>query len=102
PFLVGVGVCGLIVIVLTGTLLRRSLRAPVSSGLDALIGQQGTVVRHYENVWYARVQGEVWRVESDKPLTMGQPVVVRQAHGLVLIVEPHDISALAAAARQGQ
>ncbi len=79
-----VGAAGLLVV---GRLAYVARRRPVVSGREYLIGAIG-VVLDLEGDSYASVQGETWKVHSDRVLRAGERVRVTGIEGLVLQVEP--------------
>src|SRR5438477_96501 len=76
------------ILLLVGTLLIRAHRRPIVSGREALIGSAGEVLQAHEQEYWARVQGETWRVHSSASLHSGQRVRVTGIEGLVLEVVP--------------
>jgi membrane-bound serine protease (ClpP class) len=61
---------------------------PIVSGQKTLIGASGEVVDDAADAGWASVQGELWRVRSQQPLTKGQRVRVSAVDGSTLVVEP--------------
>lgn len=54
------------------------------------IGARGEAIEPLNPVGYVRVNGELWRAEArgpGRPIAAGTAVVVRDGHGLTLIVE---------------
>jgi membrane protein implicated in regulation of membrane protease activity len=54
------------------------------------IGARGEAIEPLNPVGYVRVNGELWRGEAcdpDRPIAAGSRVIVRDGHGLTLIVE---------------
>ncbi len=63
-------------------------RRPVT-GVEALPGTVGTVVRAFSPDGEVRVEGELWRARSESPLAIGEQVVVERVEpGLTLLVKP--------------
>lgn len=82
--------------------MREAFR-PSGSGRERLIGARGHAVDGLAPSGYVRLNGELWRAEvgeRGKAIPAGNPVVVRDARGLTLIVEeedrgtPHERSAI--------
>ena len=72
-----------------GKLALRSLRRPVVSGREGLIGAHGTVTQAgADGHWWISVHGETWRARSPAPLSPGARVQVEHIDGLVLEVSP--------------
>lgn len=71
----------------------RSRRRRVVSGREALIGQQGKVMKDATGRYWIKLGGELWQYHCDTPLTIGQRVVVIGMKGLVLDVAMCDDTA---------
>lgn len=69
-------------------LAYRSMRKKVVSGREALIGSEGVVLEYSKTYSAVRIQGEIWKAQSEKPLHPGQRIRVTQISGLLLTVEP--------------
>ncbi len=69
-------------------LTRKSLRQPIVTGREALIGSTGEVMEYYTDYMLVRVQGEIWNASSDEPLQVGQKVRITKIGNLKLTVEP--------------
>jgi membrane-bound serine protease (ClpP class) len=69
-------------------LLLRSRKHPVVTGKEALLGAEGEALGWEQDEGRVRVQGEVWRARSTRPLAPGSRVKVVNREGLVLYVEP--------------
>lgn len=73
-----------VVVPLVWIILRR--RKPAVSGSEALLGQV-VEVRQWENTkGRVFVKGELWKAESESPLSVGEKAVVAKVDGLTLIV----------------
>lgn len=59
----------------------RRRRSPV--GAEALVGRTAVVATATQ----VRVAGELWEARSDRPLRVGEKVVVREVDELTLVVE---------------
>jgi membrane-bound serine protease (ClpP class) len=77
---------GLFVLVIA--LLLRSRKRPVVTGKEALIGAEGQALAWQRDEGRVRVQGEIWRARSSRPLDPGTRIKVVNREGLVLHVEP--------------
>lgn len=89
PFLaVGAAVAlGVISIFLMG-LAVKALRRRTVTGLEGLIGLQGTVIVPLEPSGKVLIRGEYWKAEASRPLPKGTRVRCVGVDGLVLRVEP--------------
>jgi membrane-bound serine protease (ClpP class) len=68
--------------------LWRARRSRVVSGSEALVGARATAAEDFAGDGHVWLHGERWRAHCATPLRAGQPVRVRERHGLLLIVEP--------------
>jgi membrane-bound serine protease (ClpP class) len=68
--------------------LWRARRGRVVSGSEALMQATGTAAEDFTGDGHVWLHGERWAAHCAVPLRAGQPVRVRQRHGLLLIVEP--------------
>lgn len=66
-------------------LALRSRRKKVVSGAEGMVGKAGVIVKMDGQCW-VRVEGELWKCESDQSLYDGQIVEVKEVKGLVLRV----------------
>ena len=69
-------------------MLLRSRKRPVVTGKEALLGAEGEALGWEQDEGRVRVQGEVWRARSTRPLAPGSRIKVVNREGLVLLVEP--------------
>ena len=86
--LVAVAVGAALDIVETGLFLWWSKRRRVSVGTETLVGKRGTVVSDLWPEGQVKVGGELWRARCEGGCESGTDVVVREVHGLMLVVEP--------------
>jgi membrane-bound serine protease (ClpP class) len=59
-------------------------------GGEAIIGERGEIVTFENGRGYAKVRGEMWRVESEDELKPGDTVVVVDRDGLTLYVRKYE------------
>jgi membrane-bound serine protease (ClpP class) len=88
PVIAGIATVGGLVIVAMGWLASRSLRRPVVTGVQAMIGKRAEVVEAFSGKGRIRYGGELWNARSAAPLQAGQTVRITQVEGLTLWVEP--------------
>ena len=70
-------------------LMYRVVRHTLEPPRTRLVGARGRAVERLAPVGYVRVDGELWRAEtSGAEIEAGAPIVVREASGLTLRVEP--------------
>lgn len=87
PFLIGTALFSLAILLVLGHLALRAHRRRVVSGPEYMIGQEATVTTVGNNVAYAEVQGELWKVRGRVPLHPGQRVRITSIDGLTLEVD---------------
>jgi membrane-bound serine protease (ClpP class) len=89
-FIVGMALASAAILIAIGGLAARSLRRPVVSGSEEMLGAIGTVEHAIDDGdWWIAIHGEHWRARSAQALVAGQPVRVTGMNGLTLEVAPH-------------
>ncbi len=87
---VAMGCVSALFMVGVGGMAMRARRRPVVSGREDLIGAVGEIVEiggdGLEELHWASVRGELWRVKSAAPLARGERVRVMTMEGLTLTV----------------
>jgi membrane-bound serine protease (ClpP class) len=73
---------------LTMTMLVRSRREAVVSGVEQMLDSTGSVIEWADGHGRVRVQGEVWQARAAEPIGPGARVRVKAIEGLTLVVEP--------------
>ena len=73
---------------LTMTMLVRSRRQAVVSGVEQMLDSTGSVIDWADERGRVRVQGEVWQARATQPIGPGARVRVKAIEGLILVVEP--------------
>ncbi|MFT6898844.1 MAG: membrane-bound serine protease (ClpP class) [Paraglaciecola sp.] len=71
---------------LTFTMLFKNRRQPIVSGVGTLIGRTAQVELIHETNALIRLQGELWQIQADSPLKIGDCVKVISRDGLILNV----------------
>lgn len=69
-------------------LAMRARRAPVSSGVEQMIGARGVALDDFTGTGRIRIVGEEWAAVSVAPVAAGQRVIVDSIDGLTLKVRP--------------
>jgi len=88
PFLGGVALAAAGLIFLAGSLLVKSRRRPVASGMESLIGSIGRIVQREDGSLWVHVQGEQWQLRNAAGLVPDTAVRITAVDGLVLSVVP--------------
>jgi len=88
PVIAAVATAGGLAILFTGWVAGRSLRRPVATGTQAMIGAAAEVVEDFVGTGRVRYGGELWNARCDVPLRAGQDVRIAKVEGLWLEVEP--------------
>jgi membrane-bound serine protease (ClpP class) len=84
-------ISALVFIVAVGMAIRAR-RRPVVSGKEEIVGGVGTVINDFINDGKIAIHSETWNAQSDIPLHKGQKVKVIAMNGLILSVEPVEIT----------
>lgn len=90
PVILALAVASAGMLVLVLGLLLKARKAPVTTGLDTLLGRQATVVDTGNSRILVRLDGELWHARCDLPLATGDTVRVREIDGLTLHVTKED------------
>ena len=69
-------------------LATRSMRRPVSTGTQSMVGETAEVVADFTGRGRVRYGGELWNARSDTALHAGDPARIVKVEGLTLWVEP--------------
>ena len=100
--IVGMALASAAVIIAIGSFAARSLRRPVVSGSEEMLGALGVVERATDDGdWWIAVHGEHWRARSAEALAPGGRVRVAGIDGLTLMVTPIAAQSGAAASAPG-
>ena len=97
PMLIWAGTLGFAALALTiGSLLMRSMRAPASTGKEAMVGEIGELVWPIVGEEPGRVdlRGTTWRAVAQQNIDQGQLVRVASVEGVTLSVVPEEIENL--------
>ncbi|MDV5167559.1 nodulation protein NfeD [Photobacterium rosenbergii] len=86
PLIVGLTVVSALFTFVILSLLLKTRRKPVTTGMEALLGQEAVVVSGFPGSGRVLVEGEIWQANCDAPLNKGDRVIVVQIHGLCLEV----------------
>jgi membrane-bound serine protease (ClpP class) len=66
----------------------RAYRRPAASGAARMVGSEARVLDWSNGVGHVWAEGERWQAKSERELTAGESVRVRQVLGLTLMVDP--------------
>ena len=91
PLLIAFAVALGVFFVLVARAALKARIAPVVTGTDTLIGEEGVVTQQLDPSGYIRVRGEVWAATLDNgagPAPIGAKVMVWDVRGLTLHVAP--------------
>jgi len=68
--------------------VRRSIKQPLLSGMESLIGRRGLAVESLDPEGYVSVRGELWQAITDgTPISAGAKVEVCELEGTKLVVK---------------
>ena len=100
--IVGMALASAAILIAIGNLAARSLRRPVVSGSEEMLGAIGRVERATDDGdWWIAVHGEHWRARSAQALAPGEHVRVAGIDGLTLTVVPIATQSSASGAAAG-
>ncbi len=88
PIIAGVATAGAAILIGLVYLVTRSMRRPVVTGREAMIGATAEVFEDFAERGRVRFGGELWNACSSKPVRTGQHVRIVRVEGLLLWVEP--------------
>ncbi|MGR5064626.1 NfeD family protein [Photobacterium sp. DNB22_13_2] len=86
PLIVGLTVVSALFTFVILSLLLKTRRKPVTTGVEVLLGQEAIVVSGFPGSGRVLVDGEIWQANCDAVLVKGDRVIVVQIHGLCLEV----------------
>jgi len=88
PLIGGLATVGGLIVVGIVYLATGSMRRPVVTGVQAMVGEHAEVVDDFTGKGRVRYGGELWNARSNSPLHAGQTVRIVKVEGLTLWVEP--------------
>jgi membrane-bound serine protease (ClpP class) len=89
PLIVGLAIASAAVLFAVGSFAARSVRRPVVSGRETMLGAFATVIGQTDDgQWWVLLRGERWRARSQQPLKPGDSVRVERIDGLTADVLP--------------
>ena len=88
PLVAGLAVVGGLVVVATGYLARKSMKQPVVTGAQGMIGARAEAIVSFSDNGTVQYGGEIWKARTQAPVSAGQSVRILKVDGLVLWVEP--------------
>ena len=88
PIVAGLAVVGGVVVVGTGWLARKSMREPVITGTQGMIGATAEALESFAEKGTVKFGAEIWKARTGVPVSAGQSVRILKVDGLLLWVEP--------------
>lgn len=88
PLVAGLAVIGGLVVIGTGYLARRSMKQPVVTGAQGMIGARAEAIDSFSDRGTVQYGGEIWKARTRAPVSAGQSVRILKVEGLELWVEP--------------
>lgn len=88
PLVAGLAVVGGVVVIGTGVLARKSMKQPVVTGEEGMIGARAEAIDSFSDKGTVQYGGEIWKARTQAPVRAGQPVRIVKIDGLELWVEP--------------
>lgn len=77
-------------IIITIHLAVKMRRQKVVSGVETIINEKGEALSDFESEGMVKIGGEIWKAQTDKPLTKGDKVKVIAVNNLTLNVEKEE------------
>ncbi|MFA0498354.1 nodulation protein NfeD, partial [Vibrio sp. 10N.222.46.A1] len=87
PLIIGISLFSVAFIVVTISMLVRVRNKPVTTGMEAVVGDTGKVVSGFPGTGRVLVEGEIWQAKCASELQAGQLIRVTKLTGLLLDVE---------------
>ncbi|PMM99965.1 serine protease [Vibrio lentus] len=87
PLIIGISLFSVAFIVVTISMLVRVRNKPVTTGIEAVVGDTGKVVSGFPGAGRVLVEGEIWQAKCASELQAGQLIRVTKLTGLSLDVE---------------
>ncbi|MEZ9515886.1 nodulation protein NfeD [Vibrio splendidus] len=87
PLIIGISLFSVAFIVVTISMLVRVRNKPVTTGMEAVVGDTGKVVSGFPGAGRVLVEGEIWQAKCASELQVGQIIRVTKLTGLFLDVE---------------
>jgi membrane-bound serine protease (ClpP class) len=88
PLIGAIATVGGLVIVGIVYIAARSMRSPVVTGVQGMIGDNAEVVQSFTGLGRVRYRGELWNARTNAELRAGQQARIVKVEGLTLWVEP--------------
>src|SRR5579871_3726691 len=88
PVIAAAATVGGAAILATAWIAGRSLRRPVVTGVQAMVGQTAEAIEPFEGSGRVRYGGEIWNALSTAAIRAGQIVRITRVDGLTLWIDP--------------
>ena len=88
PLIAAIATVGGLIVLGIAYIAARSMRRPVVTGVQGMIGDSAEVLQGFTGTGRVRYRGELWNAHSDTELSTGQMARIVKVEGLTLWVEP--------------
>ena len=88
PLIAAIATVGGLIVLGIAYIAARSMRRPVVTGVQGMIGDSAEVLQGFTGTGRVRYRGELWNAHSDSGLSTGQIARIVKVEGLTLWVEP--------------
>ena len=88
PLIAAIATVGGLIVLGIAYIAARSMRRPVVTGVQGMIGDNAEVLQGFAGTGRVRYRGELWNAHSDTELRTGQIARIVKVEGLTLWVEP--------------
>ena len=86
PIILSVAILSTAFFFLTFSMLFKSRKQKKVSGIETLLGETAEIESIDRETTFARINGELWQVQANVPLSLGDKVIVSSIRGLTLNV----------------
>ncbi|PCJ31473.1 MAG: serine protease [Moraxellaceae bacterium] len=87
PLIASLTMVSFMFLVLLLNMVLRTRRKSFVSGIDTLIGAHAIAIEDFDEVGMVKIEGELWKAITSKPLSKGSRVKINSINGLQLLVE---------------
>ncbi|NKB47223.1 MAG: nodulation protein NfeD [Legionellales bacterium] len=90
PLIISMALANLLFFFIILSMATRAKQRRVVAGSEDLIARQGETLENIDFRGQAKIQGEIWTIETQTPLKAGQAITVIGIKGLILQVKPSE------------
>ena len=68
--------------------LARTLKRPIVSGTEGMLGEQGIALEDFDTKGDVLVHGERWRAKTSEPVKKGQGIEITAVKNMLVLIKP--------------